>query len=184
MKIRKIGDVFQFNHGNGGLVFIQRSNGRALFNFYGIFGINSEMVIPGQHPQHFFSGFVLNPLHPISEQFNITPEAVDDKSLDHIPVSGRQALNGSHQLSKHSAPVDICHKDHIGTGIFSHPEIDNIRGHEIDFSTGTSPLHNYYLKAALKPVKGSARLIKIEILFNMIFHCGAVFNGYTVENHL
>src|SRR5210317_2033699 len=77
------------------------------FNDDGILGIDPDMVIPGQHTEHIFAGLCFYPPDAVFKKTDIPPEPVDDESFDLVTMGLFEAIQGSDDLGKYPASVDV-----------------------------------------------------------------------------
>ena len=65
------------------------------------------MFKPGQHAINRLAGSLLDPVDPLFEQSDISPETVDDKATDPFLLLGRDAGQGADDLGENAATIVV-----------------------------------------------------------------------------
>lgn len=69
----------------------------------------------------------------------ISPELVDKNSFNSLPLMGTKQHQRTVDAGKHTATVNVAHKNYIGSGMQGHRQIDKVGIPQIDFEMLPAP---------------------------------------------
>ena len=119
----------------------------------GIFFVDLYVHI-GNDPQNRHMTQVFEHTPSLLEQAEVSPELVNDNTLDSGPVFRLLQQDGTIDTGKDASPVDVSHQNHVSTGISCHRHIDQIRIPQVNLRDAAGPFHHDRIIAGSQPVIG------------------------------
>ncbi len=184
IEIGEVGNMGEADHRHRGHPFRIHRNGSGAFDDHRIFGIDADVVIPGQHAEYRQPGSFFDPLHPVREEPQISPKPVDDESGHPVAEVSGKAVQGTHQLGEDAAAVNVSHQNYRGIGVFGHGKVDDIVGQEVHFGTGAGAFHHHQVVFRSQTVKGGVGGLHQTCLLLMIIYGRLVADGFAQKYHL
>jgi len=107
----------------------------------GVLCIQGEIGQVREDPQDGQSRFLFQPVQTGLQEGQVATEPVDDEPFDACPFCGCEEGQGSDQVGKDSAPVDVGHQQDRAICGFGKPHVRDVIFPEIDFCRGARSLH-------------------------------------------
>ena len=182
VEVVKIGDVRQANDGHGRAV--AASGLPRGLDDHRILRLDADVIVPGKHAEHRLFRLLFDPPDAVCKQMEVSPEPVDDKAFDQLPLPARKARKGPHDLGEHTALVDVGHQDHRRVCVLGHAKIHDVPVHQVDLRARTGPLHHHGIEACANPVQRRGGRVKKRLCFRVVVCGRGVFQYFSEQHHL
>ena len=112
----------------------------------------------GDHPQYRDLGFLLQHFQSWLEKCHIPPKLIDDAAHHSVLLIWLQQRQGSIELGKHPAPINVPHQQDRCVHQPGQPHVDNVIRFQIDLRRTPRPLNDKNVILLAQAVVGRQNL--------------------------
>ena len=154
---------------------------------HGILLLDLNILEPGDHTDHRYTGQLVQQLASLVEQGGISPELVNDNSFHERFFLRTQQGDRAIDRSKHTASVNVCHQVGSGSRTEGHTHVGDVAIPQVQLRDAASSLQHDRVVASSQSLESGCRgveesfflLVPTEVILG-----GKVADRFATEHHL